>query len=119
MKRKFLTLVLATIGLTQLAYADYVSHASIVVNVDQSECLTAGAEAAKVIGIDKTTITPKRTIVYGMNSEGYTLQMTCIKGDDIGYFIINGAHAEKRGELASKYWKELRTQLDKINATHK
>jgi hypothetical protein len=65
-------------GASQSLNADYASHAFIDAGVEQSQCIQAGIDAAKAIGIMDARVTEGNFVVYGMDSEGYSVQFACL-----------------------------------------
>ena len=110
MKIKVIIFFLCSLGVSSTSHADYASHNFVSANVSQAKCLKAGDKASKAIGINKTRIV-NNAVVHGMNSEGYSFQYACMAKIGVSYYIINGVHAKKRGQLALNFQNELKNQL--------
>jgi predicted metallo-beta-lactamase superfamily hydrolase len=103
-------------GASQSSNADYVSHAFIDAGVEQSQCIQAGIDAAKAIGIMDARVTEGNFVVYGMDSEGYSVQFTCVARKGSAYVIVNGPNSNKRGNLTNAYKNEVNKAISVIKS---
>lgn len=103
-------------GASQSSNADYVSHGFVEANVEQSQCIQAGIDAAKAIGIMDARVTEGNFVVYGMDSEGYSVQFACLARKGSAYVIVNGPNANKRGDLMSTYKTEVQKAISVIES---
>lgn len=103
-------------GASQSSNADYVSHAFIDAGVEQSQCIQAGIDAAKAIGIMDARVTEGNFVVYGMDGEGYSVQFACVARKGSAYVIVNGPNSNKRADLMIAYKKEVNKAISAIQA---
>lgn len=118
MKEYFIALPMLLVGCffvimtSSDAFGDYGSHRWMEFSVEGSKCIEIGKEALKKIGFDD----PKEAntqVIYDMDKNGYSVQLTCIPKQGV-YYFINGASSEERVKISEKLMEVLQGHKNRI-----